>query len=275
MGDIIRLYQPTEDSTVIKYDKLIQGRVDRKLEEGIILPVSGNQDAEIANEHTAEPIKSIDDIQRISEYLVSRGRYRDNMLFIVGINFGLRVSDLLRLRYNMILDQNLRFRDGFPILEKKTANTRKVKKNRYITINDSAISAITLYLREMNKQGKTVRMDDYLFRSESNHGGNQNKPMNRKSVDRIVKNMCEEVGVHAKVSTHTLRKTFGYHQMVMSGNDPRKLLLLQKIFGHSTVAQTLDYIGITREEIEDAYLTLNLGGVEYYKKIGEIVEKSV
>ena len=61
------------------------------------------------------------------------------------------------------------------------------------------------------------------------------------------------------MSTHTLRKTFAYHQMLMSNNDHRKLLLLQKMFGHSSVSQTLDYIGITNEEIEDAYKSLNLG----------------
>ena len=49
--------------------------------------------------------------------------------------------------------------------------------------------------------------------------------------------------------------------MVMSGNDPRKLLLLQKMFGHSSAAQTLDYIGITSEEIDDAYRNLNLGSI--------------
>lgn len=118
-------------------------------------------------------------------------------------------------------------------------------------------------------------MDDYLFRNESNHGSNQDKPMDRKSVDRILKNICEEVGVNAKVSTHTLRKTFGYHQMIMSGNDLRKLILLQKIFGHLAVAQTLDYISITREEIEEAYLTLNLGGVEYYNKMDEAEEQAM
>ena len=62
-----------------------------------------------------------------------------------------------------------------------------------------------------------------------------------------------------RVSTHTLRKTFGYHQMVMSGNSQRKLIVLQKMFGHSSAAQTLDYIGITREEIDEAYRKLNLG----------------
>ena len=64
------------------------------------------------------------------------------------------------------------------------------------------------------------------------------------------------------MATHSLRKTFAYHQMVTSGNDPRKLLL-QKMFGHSTAAQTLDYIGITGEEIEEAYHKLNLGSARH------------
>ena len=63
------------------------------------------------------------------------------------------------------------------------------------------------------------------------------------------------------MATHSLRKTFAYHQIMMSKNDPRKLLLLQKMFGHSTSAQTLDYIGITLEEMDDAYRNLNLGSL--------------
>lgn len=54
-------------------------------------------------------------------------------------------------------------------------------------------------------------------------------------------------------------KTFEIRQ-----NDPRKLLLLQKMFGHSSAAQTLDYIGITGEEIEKAYMELNLGSKKHY-----------
>lgn len=111
-----------------------------------------------------------------------------------------------------------------------------------------------------------------MFRSESNRGCNENKPMSRMSVDRILKEVCQTLGIKAKVATHTLRKTFGYHQMVMSGNDPRKLLLLQKIFGHSSSMQTLEYIGITQEEIEDAYLGLNLGSKNCYKRFGQIYE---
>ena len=84
------------------------------------------------------------------------------------------------------------------------------------------------------------------------------------SADRILKGIANDLSLENKMATHSLRKTFAYHQMVMSNNDPRKLLLLQKMFGHSSAAQTLDYIGITGEEIEDAYMKLNLGSQKHY-----------
>lgn len=226
----------------------------RQLKPGLILPAEEEVHIEIANEHTSEPIKSIRDIERISEYFLSNGRYRDNMLFIVGINFGLRVSDLLQLRFAQLINNDFTFKRTFPILEKKTKNTRKVRRNRYITINDAVMDAVTIYL-EHNQ----CKLDDYMFKSESNRGSNQNKPMSRMSVDRILKEVAQSLSLENKMATHSMRKTFAYHQMLMSNNDPRKLLLLQKMFGHSSAAQTLDYIGITGEEIEAAYLELNLG----------------
>ena len=90
--------------------------------------------------------------------------------------------------------------------------------------------------------------------------------MNRSSVHRILKEVASELGLDIQIATHTLRKTFAYHQMLISNNDPRRLLLLQKMFGHSSVAQTLDYIGITNEEIRDAYLSLNLDGKKAYEQ---------
>lgn len=231
----------------------------RKLEFGLIAPASEDTYCELAPEHAAEPIKSIDDIFRISQYLISAGRYRDNMLFIVGINMGLRVSDLRMLRFCNLINDNLTFKDSFAVFEKKTRNTRKRKKNRYITINFAVIEAVTLYLENT----PDVSLSDYMFRSVSNRGGNLNEPLSIKSIDRILKGLAEDLDLNVKMSTHTLRKTFCYHQMVMSHNDSRKLLLLQKMLNHSSPAQTLDYIGITAEEIDEAYKQLNLGSREH------------
>lgn len=229
----------------------------RKLRAGLIAPAAEEVTQELATEHSAEPIKDMADIIRISQFLIGQKRYRDNMLFIVGINFGLRVSDLRSLRFTNLINDDCTFRDRFAIFEKKTRNTRKNKRNRYITINTAVVEAITLYLE--NTHG--VCLSDYMFRSESNNGKNKNEPMTKQAVDYMLKGVARDLGLGNRMATHSLRKTFAYHQMVMSGNDPRKLLLLQKMFGHSSAAQTLDYIGITSEEIDEAYRSLNLGSL--------------
>lgn len=226
-----------------------------RLAEGLISPAREQTTCILAPEHAAEPIKSMDDIDRISDYLIQNGRYRDNMLFIVGINFGLRVSDLRMLRFSNLINDNLTFKENFPVFEKKTRNTRKRKTNRYITINRAVIEAVTLFLE--NTPG--VYLSDYMFRSISHNGYRHNEPLSVKSIDRILKGIASDLGLRVKMSTHTLRKTFAYWTMVMGHNDTRRLLLLQKMFNHSSPAQTLAYIGLDQDEIEEAYRSLNLG----------------
>lgn len=231
----------------------------RKLKAGLIAPATEEVHTDLATEHSAEPIKSMEDIINISQFLISQKRYRDNMLFIVGINFGLRISDLRCLRFSQIINEDCTFRDRFPVFEKKTRNTRKHQHNRYITINTAVVEAVTLYLE--NTPG--ICLSDYMFRSQAHNCTDKNKPISKQAVDLMLKGIAKDLGLGNRMATHTLRKTFAYHQMVMSGNDPRKLLLLQKIFGHSTAAQTLDYIGITSEEIDEAYRNLNLGSINH------------
>lgn len=260
----LRPYSPEED---VEINVSAVAKPPRMLAPGMILSATEDTSYAIAGEHASEPIKSVDDIRRISDWFISRGRYRDNMLFIVGINFGLRVSDLLTLRFSHLIAPDFTFKTTFPILEKKTSKTRKTPKNRYITINDAVMDAVTMYLEHT----KGVRLSDYMFRSESNRGSNVNTPMHRNSVERVLKEAASSLGLDIHVATHTLRKTFAYHQMLMSGNDPRKLLLLQKMFGHSSSTMTLEYIGITSEEIERAYKDLNLGGSLIDSTVSEAV----
>lgn len=141
MGEIVNIADAK--NKVIDLQALQRSKV--KSAAGLIAPAKEETHCELAPEHAAEPIKSLDDIYAISEFLISNKRYRDNMLFIVGINFGLRVSDLRMLRFSNLINDNFTFRDNFPVFEKKTRNTRKRKKNRYITINTAVIEAVTLY----------------------------------------------------------------------------------------------------------------------------------
>ena len=146
---------------------------------------------------------------------------------------------------------------GRDIRQKRRPQPRKRKRNRYITVNTAVIEAVTLYLEHT----PGISLSDYMFCSQSTNGLDNGKPLDRRSIDRILKNIAKECDLNIKVSTHTLRKTFAYWVMVRGGNDQRRLLLLQKIFGHSSPEQTLQYIGISRDEIAEAYQELNLGSM--------------
>ena len=228
---------------------------------GLISPARSEETIEsIAKvEHAAEPLKDPNDIQLMVEYWRSRGKWRDLLLFICGINFGLRVSDLLRLRWCDLVDpETMIWRDEVIILEQKTAKTKKVKKNRHIYINEAVREAAEEYLRAQAAKEEIVAMDDYLFRSESANGSNKNRHMHRNNVERLLKAAAEATGVATRVhvSTHTLRKTFSFWQ-IESGVD---INTLQKILNHSSVTQTLTYAGITADVMRSAYANLRIGG---------------
>ena len=211
---------------------------NRRLDSTLLSPAQEVVTTALAPEHTSEPIKDMVDIDRISKFLIASKRFRDNMLFIVGINFGLRASDLRMLRFSNLINDNLVFKDSFPVFEKKTRNTRKRKKNRYITINDAVVEAVTLYSR--NSTGST-------------------EPITIQGINLILKGIASDLGLNVKFSSHSLRKTFCYWMMVQGHNEPRRLLLLQKMLGHSSTMQTLTYIGLDADEIADAYRNLNIG----------------
>lgn len=220
-----------------------------------------NTDFETVTERASDPIKNLEDIDRICNYFLEREQYRDYMLFVVGINFGLRYADLLRLRFCHILNEDMSFKESFDIVESKTAETRKKKKNRHVVINESVMDAIEIYLTHTDN----VHLDDHMFPSHSNNGKYEDRSIDRKSVYRIFQKAKKDLNLDFRFGVHTLRKTFAYHQMAMSNHDPRKLTLLQKMYGHSSINDTLRYIGLTNEEMEEAYLGLNLGGNDYSK----------
>lgn len=199
----------------------------------------------------AEPIKSLDDIQRISQYLISNNRYRDNLLFVAGINLGLRCGDLLQLKVGHLLtDDGTTYRDKVVVREQKT------KKIREAYLNDAICDAADLYFEDAG----TVDLNDYLFKSQCNRVKKNGTPMTVRSVERLLKSIInDELGIEVHASTHTLRKTFSYHILMNAPDRTRAVEFLMKILGHSSPSVTLAYAGITKDEIAESYKNLNLG----------------
>lgn len=202
-------------------------------------------------DHAAEPIKDIEDIVKVQQYLIANRRYRDNLLFTMGINVGLRCSDLVEIKVGNLVNET-----GTGFLDKTIVKEQKTNKLRTIYWNDAVYEAAQLYFSTMD----TMSLNDYLFKCEGNRGKNSGKPLSVYSVERILKEVInDKLNLNVKASTHCLRKTFAYHMIITAPDRSRAIEFLQKILGHSRPSVTLRYAGITDDEIETAYKQLNLG----------------
>lgn len=171
--------------------------------------------------------------------ILKANNIRDYLLFVMGINVGLRISDLLNLKISDVYS-NGKVKNEVTIQEGKTDKTRT------FTLNKSTSNAIKEYLSTLNDYD----LDWYLFKSRKG----DNKPISRVQAWQVLNDSAKLAGIKEDIGTHTLRKTFGYWSY-KQGID---ITLLQKIFNHSSPAITLRYIGITQEDIRDVYNNLNL-----------------
>ena len=222
-------------------------------------PVKPKKLSNPEEEHDAEPIKNKEDIARLRDYFLHHN-LRNHMLFVVGINVGLRISDLLSLRFRDVMNDDLSYKKEIVKIEQKTRNTSKKIKRRIFSLSPVAIQAIEMYRQTI----KNFSLDLYLFRSESpaTKYTYTNKHMTRQGAQDVLNEAFDALGITTRHGTHVLRKTFAYH--VLTGtNDPferaRRLELLQSLFNHSSPAVTLAYAGISRDEKVSLYQNLDLG----------------
>ena len=176
-----------------------------------------------------EPIRKKSDIKKI-EKVLKKHSLRDLLIFTIGTNCGLRISDILNLNVGDVMNKTY-----INIVEKKT------NKPKRFPINSKLKPMLDKFTADR-------KIEEPLFKSIF---GNR---MERTQCYRIINDACQKVGIDYKVGTHTLRKTFGYHAY-NSGYD---LSLIQKLFNHSSPSITLRYIGITQDELDDVYLNLDL-----------------
>lgn len=64
----------------------------------------------------------------------------------------------------------------------------------------------------------------------------------------ILNKAVVDCNIQYRISSHSLRKSFGYWIHQLHPFDPDCLISLSKMFGHATIQQTLDYIGLTKEK---------------------------
>lgn len=176
-----------------------------------------------------EPIRDLKSIKTIKKLLADHPR--NYCLFVLGINTAFRAGDLLSITAGQV--RHLGVGDHLEIREQKTGKIRRV------TLNKAAVQAIQKLLAS-----KEFADDDFLFTGQRGR-------LTVSYVTRLVKGWCREINLKGQYASHTLRKTFGYHQRVTYGV---ALPVLVELYGHATQRQTLDYLCVQDEEIKDVYM---------------------
>lgn len=185
---------------------------------------------------------------------------RNKMMFLIGINVGLRASDLRTLKYNFFFvekevkskdnDEKVKvveWRDFYKIQPKKQRKQGKFVK---LYFNQTVKKAITDYIAEYPIND----VNDYLFQSRKG-----NEPISEASLWRIIKDSAVEAGIDKNIGSHSLRKSFGFHIWHNAEDKKKALVTLQLIFNHSSMQTTMKYIGLLDTEIEDMFYSIDLG----------------
>ena len=230
--------------------------------------------------HAADSIRSYDELCLVLDKLKNTGRMgvRNWAMFRCGVCLGLRASDLTKLKWGWLIDENGVFRDHIPVVESKTS------KINHCFISEAIVETLTEYRKWLN--GKNIGLDDYVF--SKNNGGK----LQEQSFSRILKNAGVEAGLPIHISSHTMRKSFANIVLCVhdGGASDNTIRDIQGLLGHADVRVTMKYLKETtlrydaaRKEVSDFVLgrtdvnelvvTQQKNNDDVYKVCMEILEK--
>jgi integrase len=167
------------------------------------------------------------------------GEYKFELLIATGCYTGLRIGDLLKLRWNDVVNH-----ESIELIEGKT------KKSRRITINP-ALADIVIRLHDKMKISDE---NELLFINKT-----KDKAINVQYVNRKLKEIGKKYNLQpslSSTSSHLFRKTLGRHVWALNNYSEKSLVLLGELFNHSSIKITKVYLGIKETEVADVYLNL-------------------
>ena len=197
-----------------------------------VTPIRNPNHPKKGSKTKAEPIRDLKTIKRIKSQL--KKRPRDLCLFTLGINTGYRANELLSITVGEV--DHLVAGDRLDIKQSKN------QKYRPTTLNATVIEAIDQWLAAHPNS----KPDFPLFCSYFN----PDEALTVGYLITLVKLWCNNAGLRGRYSSHTLRKTWGYHQR-KTFNKP--LSLLTWAFAHASERQTLEYLCVQPNEVEELY----------------------
>lgn len=181
-----------------------------------------------------------DDFKSLISKLERDGDYKFSLLISIGVFTGLRISDLLQLRYNQ-----------FEETEILTVTEIKTQKQRRIKINKDLKEIVARLKSRMN----VADINQFIFVNK--YG---TKPIDKSYVNVKLKEILKKYNIilEGNASSHLFRKTLGNRVLRLNNYSAESVILLMELFSHSSPAMTKKYLGIREKEIHDVYDSVRL-----------------
>lgn len=187
----------------------------------------------------ADPITDPSLLRAVLATLRAGGKYgpRNEMIFKVGVASGRRCGDVLNLQVREVWDAaHNAVRPGIRYWDQKT--------RRWLAfyLDEGMRAELEAYLREAG-----IPLDDpdaYIFPSQ------KKGPMSVDAYGKILDKVAEKLGLQGvlHLSTHSMRKTFGYNGFRANGSE-----FVTDALGHYNEKNTLTYLGIDAEYLREGY----------------------
>ena len=288
-GKIIPRKNIQDDNNIIAFP-VMEKSVIKPLDNNIISLTAAkrNKDGSVCKTHCNKQhgissevysFKTIEEIDKVMDVfnrridaaptkLKRQQAIRNKLLFKLGINLGIRASDLRTLRWNYffeIKDNELVFKQYYSLKSKKQRKYIKLFFNN--TVKESLMEYLSLYPFEDFCE---ETLEGFVFPSQ--------KPSRKKdkiadgdiaiseaTMWETIKVAAKEAGIKQNIGSHSLRKTWGFWVWHDAEDKDKMLVILQHCFSHSSTQTTMRYIGLLDTEIKDAYESIELGneGIEF------------
>lgn len=191
-----------------------------------------------------EPIMDKDKLLAMANYLYKKN-IRDYVLFEIGINLGIRVTDFTQQKVDFYRQA---CEKGY--IDMTPSKTKKFNKKVHVPISDGLKQLILKYIKDRKDT-------DWMFTSQKTKDG-EPLPLTRVQVYRILNDAAQSVGIEENIGCHSMRKTFGYWHYYYNHD----IRLLMDIFNHSSEEVTLRYIGVSDQKKKESMQCMDLGVME-------------
>lgn len=196
--------------------------------------------------HAADSIRSYDDFKAIQDYFLNKNDVRDWAMWTIGVSLGIRISDLLSLKFGNFIDK-----DKVTIMPKTIIYEKKTGKTNDLLITESVRAALAKYIASI---GNDFSLEDYLFSSRKT-----GEKMIEQHGWRIISDAGKALKLPLNIGSHTMRKSFANIAACVDTScvDMNAITKIQGLLNHSDQKVTMKYLGTYQDMFDRARVAVS------------------